>query len=66
MRPVDMALDGMEGGLEAAIELLESAQPDVDPENQTWDSAIAVIKICLAEARKARANGFPDHPEFRA
>lgn len=64
MKAVDLALDGMEGGLESAIELLESAQPLVAAENQTWDTAIAVIKICLAEARKARANGFQDHPEF--
>lgn len=56
-------LDGMEAGLEQAVELLQAAQPDVAVENQTWDTACAVIAICLAKAREARAQpGFAiDH-----
>ena len=47
-------LDGQEGGIEMAADLLEQAKPSVDPENQTWDSAIAILRIFLAKAKEKR------------
>lgn len=37
--------DGMALGLRMAIDSLTTAQPSVAPENQTWDSAIAVLNL---------------------
>jgi hypothetical protein len=57
----DMAGEAMEAGLESAIELLQSAQPSVAVENQTWDSAIAVLNIFLAKAKAARVGTVVKH-----
>ena len=41
--------DGMILGLSMAIDTLAAAKPSVDAENQTWDTAVAVLNITLAE-----------------
>jgi hypothetical protein len=46
--------DGIELGLRMAIDCLKGAQPGVAVENQTWDSALALLAIVKAE-HEARA-----------
>lgn len=47
--------DGQADGIAQAIALLVDAQPDVDPDNQTWDSAIAMLRIFEANVRGSAA-----------
>ena len=47
--------DGQADGIAQAIALLTDAQPEVDPENQTWDSAIAMLRIFEANVRSSAA-----------
>ena len=41
--------DGMVLGISMAIDCLDAAKPNVSTENQTWDSAIAVLNNVRAE-----------------
>lgn len=47
--------EGQADGIAQAIALLTDAQPDVDPDNQTWDSAIAMLRIFEANVRSSEA-----------
>ena len=47
--------NGQADGIAQAIALLVDAQPDVDPDNQTWDSAIAMLRIFEANVRTSAA-----------
>lgn len=51
--------DGMEVGCQMAIDALLAAQPHTDRENQTWDSAVAVLALVKSEYQKRRAKGEP-------
>lgn len=47
--------DGVELGCNMAIDILLSAKPIVASENQTWDSAIAVLRLYLDKYKSDRA-----------
>lgn len=47
--------EGQADGVAQAIRLLVDAQPDVDPDNQTWDSAIALLRIFESKVRSSAA-----------
>lgn len=47
--------DGQADGIASAIALLVDAQPDVHPDNQTWESAIAMLRIFEADLRTSGA-----------
>lgn len=47
--------DGQADGIAQAIALLVDTQPHVDLENQTWDSAIAMLRIFEARVRSSVA-----------
>lgn len=51
---ISLVMDGQENGIELAIDALKSIKPEVDQENQTWDSAIAVLEMLLANAKRQR------------
>ena len=40
--------DGISLGLKLAVECLETAKPNVAAENQTWDTALALLAILRA------------------
>jgi DNA-binding transcriptional MocR family regulator len=46
--------DGMEAGIDLAIDCLVEAQPKVSTENQTWNTAIAVLRLYSAKAKDRR------------
>lgn len=52
--------DGIELGIQMAIDCLTTAQPHTAPENQTWDSAVAVLAMVKAEYKERRASPAPD------
>jgi len=47
--------DGQADGIAQAVSLLVESQPDVHPDNQTWDSAIAMLRIFEANVRSSAA-----------
>jgi len=51
----DVLNRAQEGGIELAIEFLDGSRSDVAAENQTWESAIAGLRIYLADIRASRA-----------
>lgn len=56
LRKVQKAIqDGQADGVAQAIRLLVDAQPDVDPDNQTWESAIALLRIFESKVRSSAA-----------
>ena len=52
--------DGILRGLQLAIDCLTTAQPHTALENQTWDSATAVLAMVRADYEKRRASPAPD------
>ena len=51
---MESILDGQESGMELAADFLESVKGSVALENQTWDSAIAMIRLLLRDAKRDR------------
>lgn len=50
----DTVRDGILIGIAMAMDALKAAQPFVDPANQTWDSAVAVLNLTKAEYEQRR------------